>query len=222
MRNKSLNIDMKGMCFSRLTVLEHLKGKLGGNGYCICVCSCNDSVMRKVSSNKLLCGETKSCGCLSADLMKERFSTHKMSSKRIYKTWVSIKGRCYNTKDNSYYKYGGRGIKMCDRWFNSFINFFQDMGERPTPNHSIDRIDNNGNYEPNNCRWATTKEQSDNKRNTKKIFFKNKEWSILDFTKEIGGVYGSVRVYINHKTPEEICDYYKFRTKINQKLVYNA
>lgn len=84
-----------------------------------------------------------------------------------YNTWAQMKARCYNSKSHNYINYGARGITVCDRWKNSFGAFLKDMGPRPSPKHSIDRINNNGNYEPNNCRWATNSEQVRNQRNTR-------------------------------------------------------
>lgn len=90
-----------------------------------------------------------------------------------YRIWSGMKYRCINTKNPSYHKYGGRGIMCCDRWLNSFEAFIEDMGMRPTMQHSLDRINNEGNYEPANCRWATLEEQANNKRDT--LFFTDKK-----------------------------------------------
>jgi len=97
---------------------------------------------------------------------------HKVLSPREYNTWINIKQRCYNKNDPAYKYYGGRGITLCKEWENSFEAFLNDVGRRPTSKHSIDRIDNSGNYEPSNCRWATHKEQG---RNTRRVILSMKK-----------------------------------------------
>lgn len=118
-----------------------------------------------------------SCGCKRSEmridyLKKEnKFHGQSIAGNRSpeYKSWFNMKARCYNPKNNRYNSYGGRGIKVCDRWINSFINFFEDLGPRPTIFHSLDRIDVNGMYEPGNCKWSTFEEQMANKRPQKGI-----------------------------------------------------
>jgi len=90
----------------------------------------------------------------------------------LYSTWAGMRERCYKTFNISYPNYGGRGIKVCDRWQNSFRNFYDDMGDRPSPSHTLDRLDNNKDYSPENCAWSTKEEQGSNKRNTIKLFYR--------------------------------------------------
>jgi len=109
-----------------------------------------------------------------------------MAGSSEYTSWSQMKDRCYNKNDHAFYRYGGRGITVCDRWRNSFINFFSDMGPRPSPNHSIDRIDNNGNYEPSNCRWATIKEQNRNRRDNSLITVNGVTKCLVAWVEELG------------------------------------
>jgi len=110
---------------------------------------------------------------------------HGMVDSLEYKSWSMMKVRCTNKRNAAYPRYGGRGIKICKRWF-SFENFFADMGRRPSAKHSLDRIDNNGDYTPNNCRWATAFEQGKNKRNNKIITFNGKSKCISEWEKITG------------------------------------
>lgn len=110
---------------------------------------------------------------------------HGLKKTPEYNSWVAMKGRCYNNNDSHYHRYGGRGIKVCDRWLNSFINFLDDMGNKPTTKHSLDRIDNDGDYSPDNCRWVTNIEQGNNKSDTVFVEYNGikktiRQWS--DFT----------------------------------------
>jgi hypothetical protein len=117
----------------------------------------------------------RSCGCLHREAAAQRGQLNRTHGEGApgrksieYKAWGSMKERCYRLRATRYAQYGGRGIKVCDRWLNSFENFLADMGRRPSPEHSIDRIDNDGNYEPNNCRWATREEQRRNRTTPKR------------------------------------------------------
>jgi len=131
------------------------------------VCQCSwGSDPRPVLQASLLNSSSKSCGCLKNEMTSGINRKHGMSETKEYNTWCLMKRRCNNPKEVGYKYYGGRGITVCDRWLESFQNFYEDMGKCPE-GMSLDRIDVNGNYEPSNCRWATHSEQSYNQRRRK-------------------------------------------------------
>lgn len=162
--------DMSGQRFGRLVVLA-VVNKVGSKARLHCRCDCGKEKM--VLPSNVRKGHTTSCGCLSAELSKVRayelgksMERHGMSRTQTYNSWRMAKARCSKAVNKNYALYGGRGITMCDRWFNSFDLFLADMGEKPV-GFSIERLDNNKGYEPGNCVWATQETQCQNMRSNK-------------------------------------------------------
>jgi len=151
-------VDITGKKFGRLTAIRR-SGRKKDKTLWEYKCECG--TIKEYFMGAVNIGHTKSCGCLKSDLSK----THGLTRTGIYSSWKSMMGRCYSPKINGYVNYGGRGIKVCNRWHN-VANFLEDMGERPK-DMQIDRIDNDGNYEPINCRWVSRVDNARNKPNTK-------------------------------------------------------
>ena len=174
--------NLLGIQFGNLTVVEFVGKTKNSTSLWKCYCSLcgNFNTVDTASLNR----GTKSCMCINSMRCVEKNTTHDMTYSREYKTYRGMLDRCYAENNTNYSNYGGRGIKVCKKWLESFENFYSDMGERPQLT-SIERIDANGNYEPNNCKWATSKEQSNNKRSSRKFEYKSETLTI----KEIASKY---------------------------------
>lgn len=186
--------DITGQKFGRLTVLNRTESTSIANREVKWMCKCDCGNYKAVFGGELRSGNTSSCGCFKIESIKRVNTTHgnctrKNGQTTEYKSWSGMKERCYNKNNNNYPDWGGRGITVCDRWLHSFNNFLEDMGKKPTTKHSIDRINNDGNYEPSNCRWAEKKQQQNNTRYNKMVTYNGKTQSLASWTNELGLVY---------------------------------
>lgn len=162
-------IDLSNQRFFRLVVICDTGERRRGQVVWSCKCDCGKMV--RVCSYSLRSGAAKSCRCYGDNILGNATRLHGKTESTEYNSWCGMMSRCYNSKNPKYQRYGKRGIRVCRRW-HSATNFLKDMGPRPSPTHSIDRIDNDGNYSPNNCRWATLKQQGRNRSNNR-ILTKN-------------------------------------------------
>jgi len=204
-------IDLTGKRFGRLLVVSRVdnesKNRTKSKWFCNCDCGNTNKI---VDGGNLRFGSVKSCGCLmresriKANLIHGHTRHTKKNSKEYY-CWVGIKTRCLNKNSPNYLRYGGRGIKMCDRWLESFQNFYEDIGPCPSSEHSIERKNRNGNYDKENCVWATAKIQNHNRENSiEKITIGNKTMELTEWCEFLGMSYDLVwtRIRIAGWAPE--------------------
>lgn len=171
--------EMVGKKYGRLTTIRFDRKDKNGNCYLFCLCDCGTYHTARTYCLKI--GRTKSCGCWG----RERAITHGDTDSVEFLTWEGIRGRCQCKTHNQYHNYGGRGIDLSDDWL-KYENFLRDMGRKPSPEHSIDRINNNKGYSKENCRWATQKEQCRNKRNNTMIEFEGRKQCLIEWAEETG------------------------------------
>jgi hypothetical protein len=187
-------IDLTGKRFGRLTVIDRAptppQAKLR-QAHWNCICDCGSATV--AGGVHLRKGVVVSCGCRS----------YGQTFLAEYKVWTQMKLRCANPQMRNYKHYGGRGITVCSRWTESFDNFYADMGPRPTNKHSIDRIDNDGPYSPDNCRWATQDIQMSNRRGNRHLTYNGKTLTITQWAKELGISRTTIRTRLNAGLPPE-------------------
>jgi hypothetical protein len=183
MRKGVLKVQLTGQRFGRLEVIEFAERRRN-QAYWKCKCDCGNEIIARGSHLKD--GNNKSCGCLRNELSGNRLRTHGKKKSREYAAWQQMKHRCYNEANKHYHNYGARGISVCDEWRNSFEQFYKDMGDRPSTNHSLDRSDNEKGYYKENCRWATQKEQMNNFRNNVVIKHQGLSMTVSQWSNYLG------------------------------------
>lgn len=180
--------DITGQTFTRLKALGYVGSNKAGLAMWSCICRCGQEVV--VSGTDLRKGHTRSCGCLAVDVVIARSTKHGCATRKKtipeFHIWHAMNQRCYDKNYKDYYLYGGRGIKVCERWRKSFKNFFTDMGLRPSSKHSLDRKNSDGDYTLENCRWATAIEQANNKRNNIRLTWMGKTQTIHQWAMDLG------------------------------------
>lgn len=179
--------NLIGEKINRLTIQFFVCNK-GKFPWYMCLCECGHQ--KSICIYKVISGKTQSCGCLLDEKTKQGANlihgeARRGKWKKEFRLWVNIRQRCYNENCKAYKNYGGRGIKVAERWMMSFQDFLEDAGRAPSPNHSFERINNDGNYEPGNCRWATRKEQNNNTRQNFFIEYKGQTKTLAQWCDEL-------------------------------------
>lgn len=184
-------IDLSGQRFGRLTVIRRA-GSSHGHATWLCKCDCGNEHI--TSANYLKQGHTTSCGCRNQEVRRKRYLVHGESKgNRLYRIWQAMKRRCYNPKAAFYKDYGGRGIKVCDQWMHDFPAFRDwALANGYADNLTIDRIDEEGSYCPENCRWATAKQQVNNRRITKRLTYNGKTQSLSEWADATGIAHATI------------------------------
>jgi hypothetical protein len=205
----SKKANLLGQRFQKLVVIEKGGTDKSGKPLWICECDCGNKTTSVTA--RLTIGKKRSCGCVWKKEVSQRFKKHGHTSNGLigveYMAWHSMKERCLNPNTDGYENYGGRGITVCERWLdaeNGFQNFYDDMGDRPSPKHSLDRFpDKDGHYEPNNCRWATQIQQARNKTTNVVVEYEGERLVIIELANRFGVDPRRLGEQIKIKSPEE-------------------
>lgn len=180
-----------GMRFHKLVVLYQISGSRKSPSKVICQCDCGNTTMQ--FKNNVTSGKVKSCSCHKNRLAKENHLKHGMHGTKIYAVWASMIQRCCNPKNKSFHNYGGRSIQVCIAWQSSFEQFYKDVGNRPTPAHTLDRIDNSSNYEPDNIKWSLVDEQANNKRTNHLIEYNDEKLTMSQAARKFNISYSKLK-----------------------------
>lgn len=210
MPRKNKNFVLKGEKYGRWIAISDSFSR-DGSHYCECMCECG--TIREVAKRSLIKKLSTSCGCFKRENTSNVNKTHGMSNQRLhseYRIWNLMIQRCENPNIKCYIRYGGRGIKVCERWRSSFESFYEDVGPRPSPYHSLDRWpNNNGDYEPGNFRWATLKEQLRNFRGNTWLEYGGKKMILKDWSDYFEVTPGAIIGHMKRgKTFEEVVLFY--------------
>lgn len=200
-------VDLTGHVFGRLTAIKPIEQDKNHRYIWLCKCICGKH--KKVFSAQLVSKNVKSCGCLYKENGGHNY-THGKCRSFTYSSWHMMKIRCYLKRYDGYKNYGGRGIKVCKRW-HKFENFYKDMGDR-LKGYTLERINNNGDYKPSNCKWIIRRKQLSNKRNNVYFYYMREKMTMKDFAEKYNICYGTLRYYRKHnKTSKEIIKILKNR-----------
>ena len=176
--------DETGNRYGRLVVTERAKSNKGLHAAWLCLCDCGNQI--PVRGTHLRSKRTQSCGCLQREAVAKAAATHGLCDLLEYNSWDSMIQRCTNPNNDHFADYGGRGIRICQAWHENFMVFYEDLGSRPGPEYSLERIDNDGNYEPGNCRWATQKQQCRNTRTNRNLTHNGKTLCVAAWAEQLG------------------------------------
>jgi hypothetical protein len=196
--------NLTGLTFGQWGVEGHAGKNARGKHIWVCVCLCG--TRREVEGGYLTSGKSRSCGCGQREAVRnsgEKHQTHGKRSAPGYYVWRSLKQRCLNPKSKNYAGYGGRGITVCDRWIGSFEAFYADMGPRPSPQYSIDRVDNNGPYSADNCIWAVREAQVRNRRSNITVNYRGNEMILKDAAALSGVKYTTAKASYHRGLPDD-------------------
>lgn len=193
--------DLTGHRFGRLIVLRRVQNKPGSKRT-RWLCQCDCGALKEVGSDELKNGNTQSCGCYRREYISAAKATHRGTSERLHRVWSDMKRRCSNPHDEKYPLYGARGITVCDEWMEyvPFRNWAMSTGYDPNARYgqcTLDRIDTDGPYSPENCRWSTAREQANNRRNNHLLFCDGQSHSIAEWSRIAGIPYGTLLSRVN-------------------------